>query len=275
MKKLLCLILLLTYSCKADSISHTIKNSNGTTIKTRFKTPPHAQRTIEKPHSFASYLRSLPLQKDGYLVAYYDGSVKENRHVYDAVIDLPIGKKDLHQCADAVMRLRAEYLYKEKKYNKIHFNFTNGFKCDFVNWSKGKRIGIKGNKTWWKQSAKPSKDYKTFWSYMEQVFMYAGTYSLSKELKKAAHTDIQIGDVFIQGGFPGHAIIVVDKAVDALENKTYFMLAQSYMPAQEAQVLMNQHNTAISPWYVYETESDTLDTPEWIFLWSDRKRFTE
>ena len=64
------------------------------------------------------------------------------------------------------------------------------------------------------------------------VFSYAGTASLSRELAPVNYQDMKIGDVFIQGGHPGHAVIVVDIAVHPKTKKKVFLLAQSYMPAQ-------------------------------------------
>jgi len=102
--------------------------------------------------------------------------------------------------------------------------------------------------------------------------MYAGTHSLSKELKSVPLENIQIGDVFIQGGFPGHAILVVDMAEHLTTKEKIFMLAQSYMPAQETQILKNPTNKNLSPWYSLNFEGQ-LDTPEWDFNKSDLKRF--
>jgi len=83
---------------------------------------------------------------------------------------------------------------------------------------------------------------------------------------------IEIGDVFIQGGSPGHAIVVVDMAVNKSTNEKIFLLAQSFMPAQEFQVLDN-NNGNLGPWYS-DSFSDILYTPEWTFNKSDLMRFS-
>jgi len=224
--------------------------------------------------SFAEYLRLLPLKAENEAVTYYNGQQKPNRGVYAAVVDLPIGKRDLHQCADAVMRLRAEYLWRKGDFERIHFNFTNGFRVDYAEWMQGKRVAVEGNKTWWVQRTSPSNTYQDFWKYMEIVFSYAGTASLEKELKSVTVEDMKIGDVFIQGGFPGHAVIVVDMVEHPQTQEKRFLLAQSYMPAQELQILQNPQNNELSPWYEAGF-GGTLQTPEWSFKATDLKRFGE
>ncbi|WP_409416663.1 DUF4846 domain-containing protein [Flavobacterium sp. PS2] len=253
--------------------NNTVKsNLFGNTIQQRFQLPQGFVREEESKTSFGFFLQNLPLKPTGSNVLYFDGTVKSNRNVYEAVVDLPIGKQDLHQCADAVMRLRADYFYSQKQYDKIHFNFTNGFRVDFSKWAAGYRIAIKGNKTSWVKTAKPSDSYQTYWKYLETVFMYAGTASLEKELKSINASDIKIGDVFIKGGFPGHAVIVVDVAVNPKNNQKIMLLAQSYMPAQEIQILKNPNNSSLSPWYAVDFGT-SLKTPEWTFSSSQLKRF--
>ena len=249
-----------------------IINIEGNTIQQRFQTPAGFVRQAESESSFGFFLRNLPLKPSGSNVLYFDGTVKFNRNVYEAVVNLPIGKQDLHQCADAVMRLRADYFYSLKQYDKIHFNFTNGFRVDYSKWRAGYRIAVKGNKTSWVKTAKPSYSYETYWKYLETVFMYAGTASLEKELKTVKISDVQIGDIFIKGGFPGHAVIVVDLVVNPKTNQKMMLLAQSYMPAQELQILKNPNNGSINPWYATDFGS-TLKTPEWTFSSSQLKRF--
>ena len=249
--------------------------SEGKTIKDRFPVPKGFTRFNSGDTTcYAHYLQQLPLKPIGTEVQYYNGRKKANNGVYEAVVDLPIGKKDLHQCADAVMRLRAEYLFQQQAYAQIHFNFTNGFKVDFTEWMKGKRVVVKGNKTYWQQKTIPSNTYQDLWNYLEVIFTYAGTYSLSKELQPVSKEQMRIGDVFIQGGFPGHAVIVVDMAINLTTNEQVFMLAQSYMPAQELQILSNPYNKDLSPWYSANL-GELLYTPEWNFATTDLKRFVE
>lgn len=254
-------------------------SENDTLLHQRFAPPPGHERVAADSASFAFYLRHLPLKPPGSKVRLFDGREKANPDIYEAVVDLPIGKKDLHQCADAVIRLRAEYLWQQKQFDKIHFNLTNGFRVDYERWRKGERVKVVGNQTTWEQKAATSNTYETFWKYLECVFTYAGTLSLSKELEAVASggttssraTAMQIGDVFIQGGSPGHAVIIVDLAADKSGNKV-FLLAQSYMPAQEIQILKNPQNGNFSPWYSADF-GEMLETPEWTFGGGDLKRF--
>jgi len=188
-----------------------IIDTSGYTIQSRFNLPLGYSRTKASKNSFANYLRTSQLKPSGQPVLFYDGTVKGNKpKIYCAVFDHEIGNRDLHQCADGIMRLRAEFHWNAKEYDSIHFNFTNGFRVDYTNWAKGKRINVNGNKYSWYQSTNSSYSYPVFWKYLEKVFTYAGTLSLSKELKSVSISDMKIGDVFIQGGSPGHAVIVVD-----------------------------------------------------------------
>lgn len=251
-----------------------ILNPGGQVLQTRIIPPAGFQRISCHENSFAAYLRQLPLKPHGAKVHYYNGGIKPDKNIYEAVADLEIGDKDLHQCADAVMRLRAEYLWDQKQYDRIHFNFTNGFRVDYSEWIKGKRIAVNGNTTRWVKRKEPSNTYDDLWNYLEVIFTYAGTLSLSKELKTVDFSNIKTGDVFIQGGSPGHAVIVVDMAQNPTSGEKLFLLAQSYMPAQDIQILKNPNNKTISPWYSSNFDHKLI-TPEWTFTKADLKRFEE
>jgi len=249
-----------------------IINSLGTTIEVRFNTPEDFRRNKVAENSYAHYLRNLPLHEHGKKVELYDGNLKGNQNAQAAVIKMDVGSQDLQQCADAIMRLRAEYLYKQKRYADLHFNFTNGFNAKYSQWRKGKGLSINGNRVNWLTSSKSDGSYESFRRYMNKVFMFAGTASLEKELKQKPLKEIEAGDVFIKGGHPGHAVIVVDVCEHKNGDKA-FMLAQSYMPAQEIHVLKNPSNEFISPWYKVSEIDEVIVTPEWTFYSNQLRTF--
>jgi len=140
---------------------------------------------------------------------------------------------------------------------------------------QGYRVAVDGNKTWWIKSGESGNTETIFRRYLEFIFTYAGTLSLAGEMKKVTDDSLQPGDVYIQGGSPGHAVIVVDAAVNARTGETFFILAQSYMPAQEIHILKNQNEALISPWYRLNPSALLLNTPEWTFKTGDRMRFED
>jgi hypothetical protein len=65
---------------------------------------------------------------------------------------------------------------------------------------------------------------------------------------------------------------VVDMAVNINSGKKIFLLAQSYMPAQDIHILTNPNNQNLSPWYELDFNGELI-TPEWIFKKSDLHSF--
>ena len=241
------------------------ENTEGNTVATRFNVPAGYSRKNYTEKTFGKYLQDLPLKPAGTLTKYFNGDVKDNK-VAAAVIEMSVGNRDLQQCADAIMRLRAEWLFAEKRFDDISFNLTNGFNMKYSEWKKGKRLNSACNG--WTAGGTASETHDDFMNYMKKIFTYAGTLSLSKELKTKNIANLEAGDVFIKGGSPGHAVIVVDMA-EGSEGKV-FLLAQSFMPAQDIEILKNLNNAGMSPWFK-ASEMDILDTPEYDFDWSQLK----
>lgn len=246
-------------------------NANRKTVSERIRVPTNFERIKVDKTSFCQYLRDLPVKPDGTKIKLYNGDVTE-KDVHVAVLDIDVGNRDLQQCADAVIRLRAEYLYSQGLYKRIHFNFTNGFNADYWKWMNGNRIVVKGNKTYWVKNTKSSNEYSSFRKYLDIVFAYAGTLSLSKEMKKESIENMQIGDVFLKGATPGHTVIILDMAENKVTGEKIFLTAQSYMPAQSIHILKNPENENLSPWYSTNF-GNTLKTPEWDFDKSQLMRF--
>jgi len=250
--------------------NYSIKNN----LANRILVPEGYQRIQVARASFGDWLRHLPLKKEGAEVHLFNGALKRRQDVHEAVIDIDAGgSEDLQQCADACIRLKAEYHFSRQEHAKIHFKFTSGDNADWIQWMKGFRPAIHGNRVSWFKTAIVDSSYKNFKNYLKTVFRYAGTQSLSQELKIVSNGSVQPGDIFIKGGFPGHAVMVVDIAEHMKTKERIFLLVQSYMPAQDIHLLKNFSNSELSPWYKYDSTKD-FATAEWEFEGPCLKRFS-
>ncbi len=215
-------------------IVFSIFSVNAQTIKTINLPEGYVRVPVDKD-SFGEYLRNIKLRKDD-TVRYYNGKVLSWQGHY-AVLDIDIGREDLQQCADIVMRLRAEYLYSQKRYSEIKFKYLRDGKYRYYN----PKIKLS--------------------SYMRGVYMYANTTSLNKQMKKISPNIVQIGDAFITPG--GHAMIIVDLAVNMYDEKIMLM-AQGYMPAQDIHIVRNLRKEHWIPL------TDTINAG-WVFFKEELK----
>jgi len=256
-KALLPALSLIAFSCHG-------KNDKDTTIKRNLigevsniyptiatiPLPEGYKRIDGKDASFSTWLRAISLKKDK-TVYLFDGNKKNGQSAQFAVLNISVGDENLQQCADAVMRLRAEYLFAQKKYSEIFFSDNGEGEYQF--------------------EEPYSKEHLN--KYLLKVFRKCGSASLSRQLIHREVDSIQPGDVFIRGGFPGHAAIVMDVAENG-EGKKIFMLAQSYMPAQDIHVLVNPMDKNLSPWYEVNNEYEIV-TPEYVFKRNELKSWEQ
>lgn len=162
--------------------------------------PPAGYHRTSDNDPFTAWLRAIPLKRDR-TVRLFDGSLKKNQQAQFAVLDVSVGNQDLQQCADAVMRLRSDYQLQVQRH------------CE---------------------------DRACFDEYLQTVFAYCGTLSLEKQLSSVSrYKDIRPGDVLITGGSPGHAMLVIDMAVDGrkklpLWNEHPRLFHRIYSPASSA-----------------------------------------
>ena len=227
----------LTLLCPMEVNKSPSESVHPTQIK-EIPLPEGYERLYFRENSFEHFLQQQTLKKDR-TVYLYNGKPKYNQTAQYAVLNITVGNKDLQQCADAVMRLRAEYLKQQQKPICFADNANKKY-C----WEQYKQRGWQG--------------------YLETVFGMCGTISLEKELKAKDWRNLTAGDVLIKGGSPGHAVIVMDVARHKTTDKLIFLLAQSYMPAQDIHVLQNLNDKSLSPWYRAPL-AETIATPEWTF----------
>jgi Domain of unknown function (4846) len=254
-----CVLICCACNNAATAPVNKIKTNESTANISTDKNPYHSINAIPLPdgyervktgsHSFAAWLQKVSL-KENKTVFLFNGAEKINQQAQFAVLDISVGNKNLQQCADAVMRLRAEYLFAEKRFDEIIFTDNE-----------------QGNYSFTSPFTK-----ENFVKFMERVFGMCGSASLSKQLKRVINfSAIQAGDVLIRGGFPGHAVMVMNVAENRA-GKKIFLLAQSYMPAQDIHVLINPSHENLSPWYEINN-TDKIITPEYIFYKNELKKW--
>jgi len=245
------LFVTISLSCTNVTKENTIKENSPIPKPTKIcetPLPKGFERLKTDTNSFGFYLQHLHLKKDN-TVYYYDGAKKVNQDLHYAVLYISVPKKDLQQCADVIMRLRAEYFFARKEYSKIEFK--SSFKI--YNFQEYLRV------------VDIADINKAFESFLETVFTNCGTYNLSDMLHtKQNINDIEVVDVFVKGGSPGHAMIVVDVAINTQTKERNYMLAQSFMPAQSIHIVINPNDEKLSPWYKADA-NNAIVTPGYIF----------
>ncbi|TGE08793.1 DUF4846 domain-containing protein [Hymenobacter fodinae] len=241
-------------------------------LSVRFPAPAGYQRVTVASGSFGQWLRNLPLLPVGTPVRLHNGQLKSRQDVHAAVVNIDTGSRDLQQCADAVIRLRAEYLFSLNP-DQVHFHLTSGHDIRFQDWYQGRSFRVVGEDVLPATKPVEAPTHLVFRHYLDQIFTYAGTLSLSRELTAVPLDQVQPGDVLIRGGSPGHAVLVLDVATQPGTGRRVALLAQSYMPAQQLHVLKAGPRPDSGAWFVLDANQEHVFTPEWTFANDELKRF--
>jgi len=246
-------------------------NKAGRTIKTRVKVPEGYIRMIPEDGTFSSYIQNYKLKEADAKIINYDGSPYVFQHGHIGVLEIPVPSNGLQQCADALIRLRSEYLWETNRQNEIGFKFTSGHYCSWKKYAEGYRPKINGNKVTFSKTAEANRSKENFYKYLNLIYTYAGTYSLSQELKKVVSlSEVKIGDLLIYPGFPGHVMMVGDIVKNKGERRYVFL--QGNTPAQSVHLIKNDLNTNMSPWYDLKGKT-SLETPIYTFSSFEMVRF--
>lgn len=212
--------------------------------------PRGYERVAVDSGSFGEFIRDFPLQKRGSHMKYYNGNLAFGQYYGYAVLDLTM-LANTEQCADAVMRMRAEYLWSNGQYGFIHFHSVSG---------KDQKYG-------------GDDDRKALEEYLRGVFDNSNTSSLRREMKPKELADIVPGDVFVYEspghGYYGHAVLVVDVAINKKTGHKAIMLAQSSTPALTMHIIRDFLHPIHSPWVILDDTTNELSISGIHFKMSD------
>lgn len=187
---------------------------------------------------YTGFLRDLPLKKPGSLVHLYNGELARLQFLSAGVIDMPILSKD-EQCADITMRIRAEYLWENGRYNDICFTSVDGKEQHYTGGSSR----------------------AAFEKYMRTVYGTCNTASVFRETKERALKDIHPGDILVypsrKKGYYGHAVLVVDVARNK-SGKVAVLCVEGNTPAREAHVIRNL-NPFRNQWFILDEKRNSYN----------------
>jgi len=250
------------------------------TVAERFPANDGFVSVVVDEGSFGAFLRRLPLLPPGTPVRSFRGDVVDAPWA-KAVVDLDVSNKDLQQCADSAIRLWAEYRWSKGDVDQVgvdqvgvdlvgvdkagagfSLHATSGDPLPWRRFAAGERPVVVNNRIAWKQQAKASSSKETFRSYLENVFMWAGSRSLANDTDAVG--EVAPGDLLVKGGSPGHVLVVLDVARSAAGGERW-LIGQGYMPAQSFHVL---------GWFAVDDDG-AVTVPSWPgpFARSSRRRF--
>ncbi|WP_179351546.1 DUF4846 domain-containing protein [Winogradskyella vidalii] len=233
---------------KASIETPILVNKDSLTITSRVNVLEGYKRVNYTTGSFQEYLRHYKLKAFGSKIVNYDDTNYYWQGGHIGILEVPVPKNGLQQCADALIRIRSEYLWDNNRKSEIGFNFTSGHYCSWTNYAEGYRPKINGNKVSFHKTASANHSKENFYNYLNLIYMYSGTLSLYNELESVSAKDLKIGDMLIKGGSPGHIVMITDEIINDNGEKLY-LLFQGNTPAQSVHLVKNLQDSTISPWY--------------------------
>jgi len=240
-------------------------------IAGRIGIPAGFREVPVEPGSWAEWLRFLPLTPAHSPVRGVDGKPLgwPGIPAPPGVVDMDVRRNQ--ECADTILRLRAEYLRWAGRDARLAFSLAGGGTISWADWRRGMRPVPLGGRVRMVKMAGPSESRKSFEGFLDAVFNWCNTDSLSHDGVPATPGDLRIGDYVSRpgAGARGHAMMIVDLAVDSEGSKRALVL-QGAMPAQSAHLLRSNTGSAWIPLF----PAPSFSVPGWReFSWDLLRRF--
>jgi hypothetical protein len=244
-------------------------------LEDRFPSPPGWTRVEAEKGSYAAWLGGLPVHLERTTVLSHRGLPLPASAA--AVVVLDLGDGDLQQCADTILRLHAEYRWSRGEAGRCAYHFTSGDLSSWEAWVAGERFQVVGPRVERRSGEPRDSDHATFRRWLQHLFVYAGTLSLDLDSRPIAPSEaLGAGDFFVDGGSPGHALMVLDVARDRA-GRPHGLIGQGYTPAQEMHVLESADEEVVDGvWFPLPDEGQALTTPAWRpFPRASARRFVD
>ena len=243
------------------------------TVQSRFHSPAGFHRVAVSPNSFGNYLRNMKLLPAGAPVKDYRGRIKvaAEDSTVAAVLDYDIRGKKLEQCMDIIIRFYAEYLISQGREDEIAFYLPVNFLLKWNDWKQGFRPVHRGIKINLIKNKPADSSRHSFDEYLNEIFYHSNTQTAYFNYRRVEFDDIQIGDFIVKKGRRGHAVLILDLAVDSLGNKVA-LIGQGDTPARQFYLMNCKKNQA---WFPLKFEDGFPPLPiRKKMYWKGLRRFS-
>ena len=236
-------------SCKAES--------NGSANESQVDSvtvPADSQYIIQYENDpFYKFLCSLPRKKRMAEIMNYKGEDAGMSYYKYCVIYFPL-LSPVEQCADICMHLRAEYFFRQKQYDKIHFHDVGGKDHKYTGGASRQALN----------------------AYLRKIYNISNTASMYAEMQIVPSlSDIRPGDVLIypaKGNKLGHVVMVSEVAKDS-KGDIYFQVMQGFTPACELHIVKNNDVSGNSPWFKLDPNADVINIDYFTFRKDQLRRW--
>ncbi|MBN2193282.1 MAG: hypothetical protein JW751_10740 [Polyangiaceae bacterium] len=241
------------------------------TLASAIPTPPGWERIAVPPQSFSAWLRDLPLAAPGTPVKNWRGDevYPGNEEYVQAVVAIDVGKGDLQQSSDVILRLHAEWQWWQGKRDMTYLAATKD-SMSYADYCSGKRPLAQGPHIYWVKQRDPNdpNDRGAFRDFLDVVFMWANSTAVRMQSEVVAPADLAPGDFFLQRDKSGHAVVILD-VVAKPSGDRLALLGQALTPAMNIHVLRPGRGTA---WFSLRPTEPLLTPHNKEFAWSDLRR---
>ncbi len=181
------------------------------------------------------------------------------------------GRK-LEQCMDILVRFRAEYLWLSGRREAIHFPLPEGSDFRWKDWAQGWRPAFRGAHFKMEKTAGTDSSYANFLKYMNLLFEYSGSQAFYHYYEALDPASVKPGDFVVKKGKKGHAVLIVDMAVDSVGNRVA-LIGQGDTPACQFYLLNYKKG---NPWFPIEINQKSLPLPiKKKMYWQGLRRFPD
>ena len=155
--------------------------------------------------------------------------------------------------------IRGKLEWERETGREVLFHATSGDPMPWSRWAAGERPYEAEGRLQWRPGSS-----RTWDGYLAAVFTWAGTRSLVHDTDSASTP--RAGDLLVAPGSPGHAVTLLDVARRGEE--TFVLVAEGYMPAQQAHVEIGPE----AGWWRWD---DGIALPHWDLPASGLRRWKD